>query len=207
LNLFELLSPDVQRILLKLEEQDKTERVMNLDSSLRLRQIPRETGEFLFQFISIYAELYDNFTGIEIGTSGGYSTLWQAHALSNIGHGLLISLDNDPRKYELASKNIQSTSVSKYVNLIQCDAKEYLRDLSDQEIHYVFLDAEKKDYQDYYQILANCECISDNMVLIADNVISHSDQLGDFLKTVQEDPKVLSIILTIGQGLSFIRWR
>ncbi|MFX0172761.1 MAG: O-methyltransferase [Candidatus Hodarchaeota archaeon] len=207
MNPFELLSHDVQKILSILEEQDKTERAMNLDSSLRLRQIPRETGEFLYQFISIYAELYENFTGVEIGTSGGYSTLWQAHALSDIGHGLLISLDNDPRKYQLASKNIQSTSISKYVNLIQCDAKEYLRDLTDQEIHYVFLDAEKKDYQDYYQILTNCGCISDNMVLIADNVISHAEQLEDFLKTVQEDSNVLSIILTIGQGLSFIRWR
>jgi len=203
---FDFLSPNIQKILLKLEDQDRKEREANLDRFLRLRQIPRETGEFLFQFLSSYARL-SNFTGIEIGTSGGYSTLWQGIALSNNGQGLLISLDNDPRKYQCAFENIKGTSVAKFVKLIQCDAKKYLQDLTNQEIHYVFLDAEKEDYQDYYNILANSECISNNMVLIADNVISHAKELKEFLETVQEDPKVSSIILTIGQGLSFIRWR
>ena len=139
---FDLFPTSLQKILVKLEDQDRKEREAKLDRMQRLRQIPRETGEFLFQFLTTFTPQFSNFVGLEIGTSGGYSTLWQGMALVTNGHGKLISLDNDPTKHQLASENIKSTEVSKYVELIQGDAKDYLKK-SKERFSYVFMDCEK----------------------------------------------------------------
>ena len=49
------------------------------------------------------------------------------------GHGRLISLDHDPKKYQLASENIKQTTVKEYVELIHGDAKVYLKKILDEE--------------------------------------------------------------------------
>ncbi|MHA2225389.1 MAG: O-methyltransferase [Candidatus Hodarchaeales archaeon] len=188
---------------MKLEIQDQNERKVNMDRMERLRQIPRETGEFLFQFLIVFTTQFPDFIGLEIGTSGGYSTLWQGMALVTNGNGRLISLDHDPKKYLLASKNIQSTEAGRYVQLIQGDAKDYLHK-SQEKFFYVFMDCEKEDYSYFFNFLV--DRIPRGGVLIADNVISHAYDLDDFIKTISNDSRVSSIILPIGSGLAFLRW-
>ena len=200
---FDLFPTSLQKILVKLEDQDRKEREAKLDRMQRLRQIPRETGEFLFQFLTTFTPQFPEFTGIEIGTSGGYSTLWQGLALVTNGHGKLISLDNDPTKYRLASENIKSTDVSKYVELIQGDAKDYLKK-SNERFSYVFMDCEKEDYVYFYNSFI--DRLTRGAVLIADNVISHAYHLQDFIDQINNDSRVSSVILPIGSGLAFLRW-
>ncbi|MHA2365275.1 MAG: O-methyltransferase [Candidatus Hodarchaeales archaeon] len=201
---FDILSTSVQEILIKLEQQDKEEREINLDQSIRLRQIPRETGEYLFQFLTIHASKFGSeFIGLEIGTSGGYSTIWQGIALKLNRIGTIISLEIDPNKYKLAQENIKLANVEDYVKLVNTNAKNYLKDLY-ANIHYVFIDAEKKDYLLYFDLLV--EKLLSGAVLIADNAISHADDLSEFLETVQKNSRVSDIILPIGKGLALIRW-
>lgn len=205
---FDLIPIELQKVLNTLEEQDQRERRENLQRTLRLRQIPRETGEFLFQFLLIHVPGYSkDFTGIEIGTSGGYSALWQSLALFNIGYGQLISIDNDPVKYKQASENLNRSPIKEHVKLIQADAKEYLKNYNGKEIQYMFLDAEKEDYCTYYAILKDQMQLSSGAILIADNVISHEDELADFISIIQSDDKVSSIIISVGKGLAVVRWR
>lgn len=201
---FDLFPVSLQKILVKLEERDRKERKAGLDQFQRLRQIPRETGEFLFQFLTVFTTKFPDFMGLEIGMSGGYSTLWQGMALVTNGHGKLISLDNDPTKYQLASENIKSTEVSKYVELIQGDAKDYLKK-SNERFSYVFMDCEKEDYAYFYNSLI-VDRLTRGAVLIADNVISHAYHLQDFIDRINNDSRVSSVILPVGSGLAFIRW-
>jgi predicted O-methyltransferase YrrM len=84
---FDLLPSTVQKILIRLEEKDRKEREAGLDRLERLRQILRETGEYLLQFLITFSRQFPNFLGLEIGTSGGYSTIWQGMALVKNGHG------------------------------------------------------------------------------------------------------------------------
>ncbi|MFX0204971.1 MAG: O-methyltransferase, partial [Candidatus Hodarchaeota archaeon] len=163
---FDFLPSSVQKVLIRLEEKDRKEREAGLDRLKRLRQIPRETGEFLFQFLMTFSLQFPNFLGLEIGTSGGYSTLWQGMALVRNGHGRLISLDHDPRKYQVASKNVLSTEVSQYVELIHGDAKDFLKK-SQNQFNYVFMDCEKEDYHYFFESLVNR--LAPGTVLIADN--------------------------------------
>ncbi|MFX1284021.1 MAG: O-methyltransferase [Promethearchaeota archaeon] len=201
---FDLIPSYLQKILIKLEERDREERKVGLERSKRLRQIPRETGEFLFQFLTTFIPQFPEFLALEIGTSGGYSTLWQGMALVLRHQGKLISLEHDPKKYQLASENITSTEVEKYVTLIHEDAKNYLKRKSQDRYSYVFMDCEKEDYAYFFSFLvARLTCGS---VLIADNVISHKDDMSDFIGQIKSDSRVSSIILPIGSGLGFIRW-
>ncbi|UCE14048.1 MAG: class I SAM-dependent methyltransferase [Candidatus Heimdallarchaeota archaeon] len=201
---FDSFPSNIQNILVMLEEQDRKEREDGLDRLKRLRQIPRETGEFLYQFLMILVPQYQHFVGLEIGTSGGYSTLWQAMALVESGKGKLISLDHDPKKCQIASKNIQNTIASEYITLIQADAKDYIQKCQE-SIYYVFLDAEKEDYVEFYELLVNR--LPSGAILIADNVISHEKDLNDFLNRIQNDQRVSTIILPVGKGLALVRWR
>lgn len=200
---FDTFSSSIQNILIKLEEQDRKEREEGLDRAKRLRQIPRETGEFLYQFLIIFVPQFPHFIGLEIGTSGGYSTLWQSMALVTCGKGKFTSLEHDPKKYQIARKNIQNTVASEYVALVQADAMEYIKKCQ-KRINYVFLDAEKEDYIDFYELLVNR--LPSGAVLIADNVISHEIDLNDFLNRVQNDRRVLTTILPVGKGLALVRW-
>jgi caffeoyl-CoA O-methyltransferase len=202
---FDILPFSVQKILLKLEERDRKERKAGLDRLKRLRQIPRETGEFLYQFLSIFSLKRPNFLGLEIGTSGGYSTLWQGMALVMNGYGRLISLDHDPIKYQLASKNVALTEVSQFVDLIHGDAKDYLKSLKSQDyFNYIFMDCEKEDYFYFFDFLVNR--LVPGTVLIADNVISHANYMEEFIKQIKDNSKVSSVILPVGRGLALIRW-
>ena len=197
-----MLPSSVQEVLIKLEEKDKKEREVGLGRLQRLRQIPRETGEFLFQFLINYSQI-PNFLGLEIGTSGGYSTIWQGMALVKNGQGKIISIDHDPKKYQLASRNITSTGVSQFVELIHEDAKDYLKKTENQ-FNYVFMDCEKEDYFYFFNNLVNR--LTRGSVLIADNVISHADNMQEFIELVNSDSRVSSIILPIGSGLALIQW-
>lgn len=200
---FDLLPTSLQKILVKLEDQDRKEREAKLDRMQRLRQIPRDTGEFLYQFLTSFVPQFPNFLGLEIGSSGGYSTLWQGMALLASGHGKLISLDHDPKKYRLAYENINTTEINQYITLIQGDAKEYLKK-GKAKYSYVFLDAEKEDYLEFFNLLT--DHVSSGTVLIADNVISHKEYLNDFLASIQRESKVSSSIFPVGKGLAFVRW-
>ncbi len=202
---FDLFNSQIQHVLMKLEDQDKKEREKNVSRTLRLRQIPRETGEFLHQFLLVHLQAFPSeFIGLEIGTSGGYSTIWQGLALKTIGRGKLISLDIDPKKYEIAKKNIQDAQVDRFVEPYLADAKKYIRNCPYDKLQYVFLDAEKKDYVEYYELLKRY--FVKGSVLIADNVISHEEELQEFLKKISTDSNVSSIIVSIGSGLAIIWW-
>jgi predicted O-methyltransferase YrrM len=185
--------------------QDKTERASNLDQSIRLRQVPRETGEFFYMFLTIHAPKFgSHFLGLEIGSSGGYSAIWQGLALQKIGHGRLISLDIDPHKIQVAQENINEAGTAERIQLEVADAKDYLRNSPFDKFQYVFMDCEKEDYLFYYDLLVE-KWLQRDSIVIADNVISHAEELAGFLNRVESDGRVAGVIMPIGKGLSLIR--
>ncbi|MFX1517789.1 MAG: O-methyltransferase, partial [Promethearchaeota archaeon] len=107
-----------------------------------------------------------------------------------------------PKKYQLASQNITSTGIGQFVELIHGDAKDYLKKTISQ-FNYVFMDCEKEDYLYFFKELVNRLT---HGVLIADNVISHADDVREFIELVNSDSRVSSIILPIGKGLALVQW-
>ena len=67
------------------------------------------------------------------------------------------------------------------------------------------LDAERDAYVDYWPDLKRLMCVSRG-VLVVDNVLSHADQVTDFIALVQQDEQFNLSTLAIGAGLLVVTW-
>ncbi len=105
---------------------------------------------------------------LEIGTLGGYSTIWLARALPPDGR--LVTLEANPKHAAVASENIASAGLSDVVDLRVGPAIEALPGLQDQApFDFVFIDADKASNADY---LAWAVRLSrPGTVIVCDNVV------------------------------------
>jgi len=196
--MFHNISHDIFDRMQFLEQLDAEHREKGLSSMQRLRQIPPDTGKFL---ALLEASAPDG-TQIEIGTSGGYSTLWLALACQQLGR-TITTFELLEEKASIARETFRLAGVEDTVELIVGDARMYLQDYSD--ISFCFLDAEKDVYQDCYN------AVIPNMVsgglLVADNAISHKEALQPMLDRALNDQRVDAIVVPIGRGELLCRKR
>ncbi|MFW9894643.1 MAG: O-methyltransferase [Candidatus Thorarchaeota archaeon] len=174
-----------------LEEIDARDRNDGTPRLKRLRQIPPETGKFL----SILAASAPDGKFLEIGTSAGYSTLWIALACKLKGIKIT-TFEILKNKVELAKKTFKDTDMEDYIELIEGDARNYIKDY--QNIAFCFLDAEKEIYDKFYDLLI--PIMTKGGILIADNAINHYEILKPMLNKALKDYRVDALIVPIGKG-------
>lgn len=107
---------------------------------------------------------------LEIGTLGGYSTIWLARALPPDGH--LITLEAEPKHAEVARANIARAGLSGVVELRLGRAQETLPQLvADQHgpFDLIFIDADKPGYSAY--LGWSLRLARPGTLIIADNVV------------------------------------
>ena len=174
-----------------LEEIDSMDRNDGTPRLKRLRQIPSETGKF----VSLLAASAPKGEFIEIGTSAGYSTLWITLACKLLG-SKITTFEILKEKIKLAKETFKETDMENYIELIEGDARNYLKDYNN--IAFCFLDAEKEVYEECYDLVVP------NMVkggiLIADNAINHYEALKPMLDKALTDQRVDALIVPIGKG-------
>lgn len=188
----DFLKKEIIDLLKDLEAKDAGERVKGLPSSLRMRNITPDVGLFL----NILVKATKATSILEIGTSNGYSTIWLGLATQE-NNGQLITLEVDSRKVILAKENLEKAGLVNTVKLIEGDAKETLRIL-DKEFDFVFLDAEKEDYLEFFDLIFPKLKIGG--VIVADNVISHAEELKEYVDYVRANPNTQSVLVAIGRG-------
>ncbi len=175
----------------ELEELDALDREDGPTQLERLRQIPAKTGKFL----AILAASAPTGRWIEVGTSAGYSALWLSLAARERG-ATLTTFEVLEAKVALARDTFSRSKVDDVVTLVHGDTREHLGSTGD--ISFCFLDAEKDVYQDCYDL------VIPNMVrgglLVADNVISHQEDLQPFVDHASADVRVDAVTVPIGKG-------
>ena len=195
-NMFHNIPEPVLKRMRELEQRDRRDRQDGTPQLQRLRQIPPETGKFL----GLLCASAPAGQVLEIGTSGGYSSLWLYLACQLRGDRLT-TFELLPEKVILAQETFRLAGVESQLELIRGDARELISQYH--EIAFCFLDAEKDVYLDCY------EKIVPNMVpgglLVADNVISHADELGPFVEQVLHAPGVDALVVPIGKGELVVR--
>ena len=67
------------------------------------------------------------------------------------------------------------------------------------EVAFCFLDAEKEMYIEIYKEIV--PRLLPNGLLVADNVISHKEELAAFVEHARNDPGVDAVVLPVGKGL------
>jgi predicted O-methyltransferase YrrM len=188
-----VLDDRVRSALRRLEEQDAEEREQGVARELRARQVARTTGQFLFALAAPQTDC----EVLELGGSRGYSTIWLAAGVRNLG-GHVLSLEKDPVKCEAWRESIAEAGLEDWADLIEGDAFEELPRIDD-VFDVLFLDAEKEDYEALFA-LARTK-LEPGAVVVADNVTSHEETLGLYSRARQADPTLESVTVTLDRGL------
>jgi predicted O-methyltransferase YrrM len=125
---------------------------------------------------------------LELGTLGGYSTIWLARALSNCGK--LVTLEAEPAHAQVAAANIARAGLSHLVELCLGPAINTLPELVQTgrgPFDFIFLDADKESYPDYLPWLLRLSRAG--TIIIADNVVRNGGVIDD----KSDDPRIRGV--------------
>jgi predicted O-methyltransferase YrrM len=188
-----MLDERVRTVLDRLEREDTSERERGLPPERRARQVEPTTGRFLFSLVAPQTDC----EVLELGGSRGYSSIWLAAGARYFG-GRVLSLERDPAKVDAWRRNVDEAGLTDWAELRDGDAFELLPRIDD-VFDIVFLDAEKDDYEELFQLAR--DKLEPGGVVVADNVLSHSDPLAAYSAARQADPSLLSVTVPLDRGL------
>ena len=108
---------------------------------------------------------------LEVGSFTGYATMWLAAGLEP--GGKLVACERDERCADVARRHLAAAGLSGRVELRMGDAMDTLRQLPPDEPPFdlIFLDADKKRYTDYFELLVGGGKLSPNGLVLSDNVL------------------------------------
>lgn len=122
---------------------------------------------------------------LEIGTLGGYSTIWLARALSDDGR--LVSLELEPEYAAVARSNIERAGLADKVEIMVGEAVGSLAVLEANKVprfDFIFVDADKENYSKYLDCAVQLS--RPGAMLVFDNVVRE----GGVIDPASSDPKV-----------------
>jgi predicted O-methyltransferase YrrM len=122
------------------------------------------------KFLMLLAQAQGARNILEIGTLGGYSTIWLARALPP--EGRLVTLEAVPTHAKVARENIDRAGVGDRVEVRLGRAAETLPQLVAEgrgPFDFIFIDADKPGYPEYFQWALKLS--RRGTVIIADNVV------------------------------------
>ena len=125
---------------------------------------------------------------LEIGTLGGYSTIWLARALP--AGGRLVTLEAESLHAKTARKNIARAGLEKIVEVRLGPALDSLKQLVSEKrgpFDFIFIDADKESYPDYF--IWSLKLSRRGTCIIADNVVRN----GAVIDPAHEDPRVQGV--------------
>ena len=159
---------------------------------------------------------------LEIGTLGGYSTIWLARGLP--AGGTLISLELDGAHADVARKNVDRAGVGAVVTIQVGPAEKTLRRLIQDRVapfDLIFIDADKPGYSAYLDlsltlsrpgtVIIADNLIRDGSVLDEHNTAEHAGVARAFNAKLAAHPRLESIIVPVlgkkvdGMSISVVR--
>jgi caffeoyl-CoA O-methyltransferase len=189
-----------------------------------LERVARETAELPnaimattpdeAALLTMLARLVGARRALELGTFTGYGAISIARGLADGGR--LTCLELDEGYAETARRNLEDAGVADRVEIIVGPALESLRAMPDERtFDYVFLDADKPAYPDYYEeivprLLPSGLLLIDN-VLLSGRVADPQDERERIMDALNDrvtsDERVDSVMVLVADGLTFVRRR
>lgn len=150
---------------------------------------------------------------LEIGMFTGFSAQMMAAALPD--DGKLITCDINPKTIAIARQFFERSPDGHKIEVREGPALETLASLAGSQFDFIFIDANKGDYINYYD--AALPLLAPRGVIAVDNVLWSGKVLDPkepddhaivaFNKHVQNDARVTNVILTVRDGVMLIRRR
>jgi predicted O-methyltransferase YrrM len=143
---------------------------------------------------------------LEIGTFSGHSALSMAAALPDNGH--IDTLELDPERAAIAQRHFDESTYGSRITLHIGPALDSIAAL-DGEFDFVFIDADKEGYVDYYEAvlprLAERGLIAADNTLWSGRVLDGEGPIVRFNDHVAADPRTVQVILSVRDGITLIR--
>lgn len=157
--------------------------------------VSEEDGRFLRTLVAAT----DTKRALEIGAASGYSAIWIGLALRATG-GRLVTIEYDRARAREAADNVRRAGLADVVHVVAGDAFAEVPKLEG-TFDFVFLDAWKKDYQRFFDLVF--PRLNKGGLFVAHNVVNKRSEMGDFLKTIQTHPSLwTTIVQPSGEGMS-----
>lgn len=140
------------------------------------------------KFLQVMAMLCNATKILELGTLGGYSTIWLARALPD--NGKIITIEFDKHHADVARKNIDNAGLTDKVDLLVGKALDILQTLVSEgkgPFDMIFIDADKPPYAEYFDYAVALS--RPGTLIICDNVIRE----GKVLDNNTTDDKVQGV--------------
>jgi predicted O-methyltransferase YrrM len=156
----------------------------NAAAGLPAHDVSPAQGKLLF----LLARLAGVRRVLEVGTLGGYSTIWLARALPEAGR--LVTLEVDPGYAEVARANLASAGVAGRVEIQVGPALETLATLVDEDadpFDLIFIDADKPNNPGYLR--AALDLSRPGTAIVGDNVVRE----GAVIDFGSDDPRVQGV--------------
>ncbi|MGD6845421.1 O-methyltransferase [Bacillus infantis] len=183
-----------------------------VENGMRSISVSPSTGKLLTMLVSISGAT----NVLEIGALGGYSGICLARGFD--AEGKLTSLELMESYAELAHSNLEKAGFGGQVTYLTGPALENLDQLVDdnKKFDFFFIDADKENYENY---LEHCIQLAEKGALIVcDNVLArgtvadekaertrHTEFMKKFNQAVADHPRLESVLVPIGDGLTISR--
>jgi len=166
-------------------------------------------------FLHLIVKIFNPKNILEIGTFTGLSALTMGLAMD--ANSKLTALDKNKETSDVAISFFKKAKIDNKINLLINNAIVSLDDLHNQKkkFDFIFIDADKENYINYFNNSLNM--LNNNGIIVVDNVLWYggvADQnkndrltlkIREFNKFINDDNRVESLILPIGDGLSVCR--
>ena len=151
---------------------------------------------------------------LEIGVFTGYSSICLARGLKE--GGMLDALELNDELEDLIREAYRRADLEDRIRLYIGDAKEIIPGLDPEAYDLVFIDANKREYTRYYDLV--WDKVRPGGYILADNVLwngkvfsehapadAQTRGIMEFNERVRNDPRVENVILPLRDGLNLIR--
>lgn len=140
------------------------------------------------KFLAMLAQLKGAKNILEIGTLGGYSTIWLASTLPQDGR--LVTLEADPIHVKTAQENINTAGLKEKVTILEGAALNTLPTLQERgygKFDFIFIDADKPNNPHY--IKWALQLAAKGAVIVSDNVVRD----GEVINRNSTDERVIGV--------------
>jgi len=210
-------SPALAALARKTAAEDWSKRFSDGET---VRQLEQEmlSGHIEGQTLKLFVHMTRARRVLEVGMFTGYSALAMAEALPD--DGCVVACEVDPYVADFARACFDESPHGGKIRVEVAPALQTLQKLADagETFDLVFVDADKKEYVDYFKLLLDRELLIPGGFICVDNTLlqgqpylppeqrtPNGEAIAQFNRFVTEDPRVEQVLLPLRDGLTIIR--
>jgi caffeoyl-CoA O-methyltransferase len=201
----------------KTSSEDWTKRFTDGET---VRQLEQEmlSGHVEGQTLKMFVHMTKAKNVLEVGMFTGYSALAMAEALPDDGR--VVACEVDPYIASFAQNCFQNSPHGHKITVEVAPALETLEKLAaaGESFDLIFIDADKKEYVQYFQIILDHNLLASHGIICVDNTLmqgqvylppeqrtANGEAIAFFNRFVADDSRVEQVLLPLRDGLTIIR--